>query len=126
MTIDPKLVAGMAGALLAGFGGTYLWQKHQEEQQLRGAATGAQAHANPTHDPGMKVQSLLFSRDEWDVRAAKEWAKEHGYRYGSVDEKTNTLRLRQHDPSDFKRGTMRTIEFGSGYGIKAVVAKPKR
>jgi hypothetical protein len=74
----------------------------------------------------MTVQSLLFSRDQWDEKSAKGWAKEHGYRYGKVDVKPNTIRMRQRDPSEFRKNTMRTIQFGEGYGIQAVVAKPKR
>lgn len=118
------IIAGVAAALLAGFGGVYWWQKRKESEQPQGAPR--LATANPSKSPGMTVQSLLFSRDQWDVKSAKGWAKEHGYRYGDVDEKPNTIRMRQHDPDGFRKRTMRTIEFGDGYGIKAVVGKPNR
>lgn len=65
------------------------------------------------------TQSLVFRQDlGWDVASAKAWAKDHGYRYGKVDEKPNTIRLRQFDPPS---GSVpyATIPFGQS-GISAV------
>lgn len=78
----------------------------------------------PKHNPvarrAMEVQSLLFSRDRFDRRSARAWARRHGYKYGKVDVTANYIRLRQRDPAEF--GFMRTIAFGDS-GIKAVVGR---
>jgi N-acetylglutamate synthase-like GNAT family acetyltransferase len=72
---------------------------------------------------GTEVQSLLFSKDEFSMEDAKEWAKSHGYKYDYVDEKENTFRIRQENPSKFVKDIFRTIEFKKG--LKAIVACPK-
>jgi len=65
-----------------------------------------------------EIQSILFSKEEgWTVGEAKKWLKDHGYKYGDLDETEKYLRFRQKDPSKGKR--KRTIEFGKG--IKAIV-----
>ena len=70
-------------------------------------------------DP-MEVQSLLFSRDAgWTVDKAKQWAKEHGYKYGKVDVTEQYIRIRQFSPKGLK--VKRTITLGRG--IRAVVAR---
>ncbi len=70
-------------------------------------------------DP-MEVQSLLFSRDAgWTVDKAKQWAKEHKYRYGKVDVTEQYIRIRQFSPKGLK--VKRTITLGRG--IRAVVAR---
>lgn len=66
------------------------------------------------------VQSLLFSRGKFDARAAKSWARKHGYRASKVDTRGSYVRLRQRPPSEFVRSSFRTIDFG-GSGIKAVI-----
>jgi hypothetical protein len=73
-------------------------------------------------DPeSMKVQTLIFSKEKFTKASAKAWAKKHGFKFGKVDEKTNTYRLRQRDPGEFE--TFRTISFKTRPGLKAVVAK---
>lgn len=67
----------------------------------------------------MKVQSLIFSKKRFDRDSAVKWAKSHGFQAAKVDEKTNTFRIRQRNPSEFE--TFRTITFKPG--LKAVVAK---
>lgn len=71
------------------------------------------------------VQTLLFDRDSWTEARAKAWLSKHGYETG-VDVKPGTLRFRQREPSLFRRKTFRTISFGDGTGIKAVVGILKR
>lgn len=66
----------------------------------------------------MKIQSLIFSKDQFTAESAKAWAKQHGYATG-VDETGSSFRFRQADPD--KYDTMRTIELKTG--IKAVVGK---
>jgi hypothetical protein len=67
-----------------------------------------------------EVQTLLFSRAAgWDTRDAKAWAHKHGYHAGKTDVTDRYVRLRQEDPSQFRR--MRTVSFGNRKGIRAVV-----
>jgi hypothetical protein len=70
------------------------------------------------------VQSLLFPRPEFSPSSARSWARRHGYRAGKVHSTGDYVRLRQHPPGDFKRGSFRTISFG-GSGIKAVIGRPR-
>lgn len=113
----------MAGLVaFAGVAGVVYWQSrkssavHPLEEEI---------YDNPAQMP-MTVQTLLFDKELWSVDEAKDWAKEHGNRYGSVDVKGRNIRLRQNDPSAFHKGSYATIPFGEGTGIQAVVARPKR
>lgn len=72
-----------------------------------------------------EVQTLIFDADLYTVKRAKAWARAHKFCYGSVDEKPNTIRLRQHDPSEYRPSTFRTITLGDG-GVRAVVGVPLR
>ena len=71
-------------------------------------------------DVGTEVQTLIFSKDNFTEKSAKDWAKNHDFKYGYVDEKENTYRIRQQEPSDFEN--MRTIEMTDG--VKAVIGCP--
>lgn len=71
-------------------------------------------------DVGTEVQTLIFSKDNFTEKSAKDWAKSHDFKYGYVDEKENTYRIRQQEPSDFEN--MRTIEMTDG--VKAVIGCP--
>ena len=71
---------------------------------------------------GTEVQSLIFSKDEFSEKSAKDWAKKHDFIYEYVDKKENTFRIRQQEPSDFNN--MRTIEMTKG--VKAVIGCPKK
>lgn len=77
-----------------------------------------QRFSNPC-SRGLKVQSIMFSTDNFTAKQAKAWAKGHGYRYGKVDSTENYHHLRQRDPDDFSKGSIRTIQFGDDTGIKA-------
>lgn len=70
------------------------------------------------------VQSLVFDRDAFTPSKAKSWARKHGFVFDYVDEKANTLRIRQHEPDDFVKGTFRTIDMADG--VQAVIGMPKR
>jgi HK97 family phage prohead protease len=55
-----------------------------------------------------EVQTLIFPKAHWDsAQECKDWAKEHDFKTGDVDETEESWRLRQRDPDDFSR--MRTI-----------------
>lgn len=72
--------------------------------------------------PHSQVQTLLFDREVFDVSEAKAWAREHGFRYGKVDDNKPLIRIRQRDPDEFLNDTFGTITLREG--IQAVVAVP--
>jgi hypothetical protein len=57
--------------------------------------TGAGIYDDEGH-----VQSVVFDKDNWTVKKAIKWLMKHGYDGLDVDEKPNTLRFRQIEPSD--------------------------
>ncbi len=77
----------------------------------------------------MSVQTLIVACRGKGKKAcakrAKAWAKRNGFRYGKVDCKTKTCRLRQVPPKRFCKGTFRTITMSKRSGVKAVVGKRK-
>lgn len=69
-----------------------------------------------------KVQSVVFEKDAgWTLSKAKKWLKANDFKT-DVDEKPNTYRFRQFEPS--KRYTFRTKNFGNG--ILAVIGFTKK
>jgi len=77
----------------------------------------------PEGTPGTQVQTLLLDKDVFTKKQAKAWARNHNFRYGKVDETASYYRLRQGDPTAFRKDTFRTIDFRPG--VKAVVAVPR-
>jgi hypothetical protein len=85
----------------------------------------------PKAGGGSQVQSVLFSRDTWDVAKAKKWLKQHGYRSLGLDVTEGKIRARQMEPG--KMDKMRTKEIGNPtkgmylvmdpYSVKKVHAK---
>lgn len=71
---------------------------------------------------GTQIQTLIFSKDNFTEKSAKNWAEKNSFKYGKVDTKENTLRLRQHNPFEYKRDSFRTIELTDG--VKAVIGCP--
>lgn len=71
---------------------------------------------------GTEVQSIIFSKENFTEREAKNWADRNDFKYGSVDEKENTFRLRQSNPMNFKEDSFRTIDLSKG--VKAVIGCP--
>jgi hypothetical protein len=74
--------------------------------------------------PATEVQTLLLPRGRFSQYEAVQWAERHGYSARKVHATDQYFRIRQHPPSEYKRGSFRTIELGSG-GIKAVVGRPR-
>jgi hypothetical protein len=72
---------------------------------------------------GTEIQTLIFSKDHFSEAQAKAWAKEHDEKYGYIDEKENTYRIRQQEPSEFVDGSMKTIHLTEG--VQAVIGCPK-
>lgn len=46
------------------------------------------------------IQSIVFNKNNWTTKKAIKWLTEHNYTGLDVDEKPNTLRFRQIEPSD--------------------------
>jgi len=71
------------------------------------------------------VQTLLFAKAQWTKRRAQTWVRKHKqFSDLGVVETVGTFRFRQREPRDFDRDTFRTIPFGTGTGIQAIVACP--
>jgi ADP-ribose pyrophosphatase YjhB (NUDIX family) len=71
---------------------------------------------------GTQIQSVIFSKENFTEKQAKGWADHNDFKYGKVDETEHKFRLRQKDPSNFKKGSFRTIELTDG--VKAVIGCP--
>lgn len=110
--------------------------KYQKKKIVKAHAEAAYLASNPYEyrmcPVGTRVQTLIFERSLWTARAAGKWAKEHGFAYqpsvkrgaGKVHTTKKSIRIRQLSTSQFRKGSFRTIEFGSDSGIKAVVGCP--
>ena len=59
----------------------------------------------------MVIQSVLFDRNIWTLKKAKDWLKWRGM-FQFVDVKPNFWRFRQEDPSKFK--TLKIKKIGNG------------
>lgn len=70
-----------------------------------------------------EIQTLIFDASKFNVSEAKKWAADNGFHATKVDETQNSIRLRQHDPSEYADGSFRTISLTDG--VKAVIGKPK-
>jgi hypothetical protein len=66
---------------------------------------------------GSEVQTLIFPAS-WTPLQARQWARAHRFSGAKIDRTATSIRLRQHDPSLYRR--MRTIPLGAS-GVKAVV-----
>lgn len=71
------------------------------------------------------VQTILFDRTAWTVKAAQAWLREHGYGGMAADTTDHYHRFRQRDPEAFRRGSFRTIPFGATTGIQAVIGRER-
>lgn len=70
-----------------------------------------------------QIQSILFDKDKWTVDRAKEWLKDHGYKYGKVDTTDKYHRFRQLDPKQFDGNIRTSGGKDSGKGQKALATK---
>ena len=138
MSLGKKIAIGAGitvGAAAVGVG-AYSWWTEQSLSLLFGKATGAigdligaedalvaeEVYASAKLDAAskMRVQSLLFPRDEFSVSQARAWARRRGYRDSRPDITPRYIRLRQRDPAKFS--TFRTVPLGDS-GVKAVMAR---
>lgn len=79
---------------------------------------------NPQQWAPTSVQTLIFDASLFNAKSAKSWAKAHGFSYGKVDRKENTIRFRQDDPEKYDRETFRTKRLTDG--VSAVVGVKER
>lgn len=98
----------------------------QRAEALRRRGAPARAAAPrataPQESDKTRIQTLIFSKEDFTEREAKRWAKENGFSSGYVDEKENTYRIRQRDPELFAPSSFRTIRLAPG--VQAVVGHP--
>ena len=47
----------------------------------------------------MTTQSVVFHKDRWTLRSARQWLRVHGYHGMDPDYTANTIRFRQLPPS---------------------------
>jgi phage head maturation protease len=78
---------------------------------------------NKTKAETSSVQSLVFSKSDFTVKGAKEWAEKHDYRSDKLDETEETILLSQKDSGEFEEGSFKTIELTDG--VKAVTGRLK-
>lgn len=71
------------------------------------------------------VQTLILSKSVFTKVQANAWITAHNYKIkpGAPDETEDSYRYRQRDPSEFREGSLRTIEMTRG--VKAVIGKLK-
>ncbi len=71
------------------------------------------------------IQTLILSKSRFKTKGqASKWVRSHGFKTSKVDEKKNTFRYRQKEPSAFIEGSFRTITLTDG--VKAVIGRPKK
>jgi hypothetical protein len=58
---------------------------------------------------GSRIQSLVFDKQYYDVSHAKRKARAMGMTANKVDVDTNTIRVRQNDPSQYKTFRMKQL-----------------
>ena len=56
-----------------------------------------------------EIQTLIFSKPGFTTKSAKSWAKRHNFKFDKTDVKAYSIRIRQHDPSFYKKRSFRTI-----------------
>lgn len=65
----------------------------------------------------LKIQSLIFSKENFTREQAVDWAKDHDFKYNKVDETNVSFRLRQKEPNEFKDFVTKELDTG----VKAVM-----
>jgi hypothetical protein len=72
------------------------------------------------------VQALLFDREHWTPRTAREWLSSHGFKAPASAFQKNFLRYRQTAPGAYQKGSFRTIDLDKAHHVKAIVGRPKQ
>ena len=79
-------------------------------------------HLPPTKMRGLEVQALLFPVVGWSPLEARAWALDNGYRALQIDQTDEHFRIRQGEPSAYKRESFRVV--GLKDGVQATLAAP--
>jgi hypothetical protein len=58
-----------------------------------------------------EVQSVLFEKARWTLEGARSWLRDHGFRFGDLEETDEYYRFRQAPPGQY--GEFRTIPAGA-------------
>ena len=69
-----------------------------------------------------QVQALLFPREKWSATRASTWARKNGHRGWPVEEGSSYFSIRQHDASDYQKGSLHNIEIAKN--VEATVGVP--
>ena len=108
-----------------GFTFTVLHVGHEPVVHEPKAYKAAANPRRPNWRGATQVQSLLFDKALFAPSEARRWAKKHNFVATGLDAGSDAatyLRIRQADPSAFRKVTMRTIELTDR--IKAVIGVP--
>lgn len=73
-------------------------------------------------DQTTRVQSVIMDKEKFTKREAIRWAKKHKLK-SEADEGVTVWRFRQHEPSEFQKGTFKSKKIKPG--INLLLAKPK-
>lgn len=79
-------------------------------------------HLPPTTIRGLEVQALLFPVFGWSPMEARAWALNNGYRALQIDQTDEHFRIRQGEPSAYKRASFRIVPLKDG--VQATLAAP--
>lgn len=71
------------------------------------------------------VQTVIFTKADWDVASAKQWLSKNNFRSDKLDTTNNTYRFRQFEPSQCKAGSYLTLSKNTPRGVKLVVCTNK-
>ena len=82
-----------------------------------------QPRAQPPLPSPAVVCSLMFGAERWTPKAAQIWARMNGYHAESVRHRGQIVRVENHNPALFERGTFRTVTLASD--VRAIVGTRK-
>lgn len=110
-------------AVLPVEGDNAIYEIKAEDGVVNKPATG---QTPPGKAGSWTVQTLIFSKDEFTLEAAKTWIKDHDeFSNHGADETDTSYRFRQYDPSHFSK--FRTIVITDGIkGVYGQISETKR
>ena len=72
------------------------------------------------------VCALMFGAERWTVKAAQIWAEMNGYHAGSVYRRGRVVRVQNHNPALFERGSFSAVALSGDVQAIVGVRKTKR
>lgn len=127
--VDTRMRQGKSPAStaehIARFERQHLARPYARDPEKKTAARASRGGRDPDRrcPRGMTIQTLIFPKS-WTPARASSWARGRGFTVSKIDETSTSLRIRQHDPSAFTKGSFRTISIGKTE-IRAVVGCPR-